>query len=92
MRQLGLAAACFVNPSFPDEVDTAYAQRLGDVMQGLPVKDLAAAWWSGEMRLAVPVDESSGYRTPIRAQCQIRAGSLRSPAGPGLRGMAERLA
>lgn len=78
MRQLKLTAAFFVNPLLPDIVDIAYAHRLSDAMQGLPIKDVADALRSGEMRLAVPVDESSGYLTPIRAPCQIQADSLRS--------------
>ena len=34
------------------------------------------------MRLAVPVEASSGYLTPIRAPCQIQAGSGQSSAEP----------
>lgn len=77
MRQIKLTTAYFVDPSLPDEVDIAYAHRLSDVMegQGRPVKAVADALRSGKMRLAVPVDESSGYLTPIRAPCQTQAGS-----------------
>lgn len=78
MRQIKLTAAFFVNPLLPDIVDIAYAHRLSDAMQGLPVKDIADALKSGKMRLAVPVDESSGYLTPIRAPCQMQADPLRS--------------
>ena len=82
MRQIKLTAAYFVNPLLPDIVDIAYAHRLSDVMQGLSVKDVADALGSGEMRLAVPVDASSGYLTPIRAPCQIQTGSRESSQAP----------
>ena len=75
MRQVKLSTAYFVDPSLPERVDVAHAYRLRDVMRGLLVRDVAAALESGEMRLAVPVDESSGYLTPIRAPCQTQAGS-----------------
>lgn len=75
MRQIKLTTAYFVNPSLPSRVDVTYAYRLGDVMEVLLVKKVADALESGEMRLAMPVDESSGYLTPIRAPCQIQAGS-----------------
>ena len=78
MRQLKLTAAFFVNPLLPDQVDIAYAHRLSDVMQGLLVKDVADALRSGEMRLAVLVDESSGYLTPVQAPCQIQVESGQS--------------
>ena len=47
-------------------------------MRELLVKDIADAVGSGEMRLAVPIDETSGYLTPIRAPCQIQAASRES--------------
>ena len=83
MRQIKLTAAYFVNPLLPDIVDIAYAHRLSDALQGLPIKEVADALRSGEMRLAVPADESSGYLTPIRIPCQIQASSLRSSQVPG---------
>lgn len=82
MRQIKLSTAYFVEPSLPTEVDIAYAHRLSDVMRGLPVKDVADALESGEMRLAVPVDGSSGYLTPIRAPCQLQAGARESSEAP----------
>lgn len=78
IRQVKLSTAYFVEPALPTEVDIAYAHRLSDVLKVRPVKDVALAFGSGEMRLAVPVDESSGYLTPIRSPCQLQAGSPRS--------------
>lgn len=74
MRQVKLSTAYFVDPLLPTEVDIAYAHRLSDVLENLTVPDVAGALRSGEMRLAVPVDESSGYLTPIPSPCQIQAG------------------
>ena len=82
MRQVKLTTAHFVNPSLPSRVDVTYAYRLGDVMEVLLVKKVADALESGEMRLAVPVDESSGYLTPIRTPCQIQAGSRECSEAP----------
>ena len=82
MRQIKLSTAYLINLPLPDQADVAHAYRLGDVMRGLPVKDIADALESGEMRLAVPVDESSGYLTPIRAPCQIQAGTRESSEVP----------
>lgn len=83
MRQVKLSTAYFVNPSLPSRVDITYARRLSDVMEDLPVKKVADAVERGEMRLAMPVDESSGYLTPIQAPCQIRAGSPQTAAHYG---------
>ena len=85
MRQVKLTTAYLVNLPLPDQVDIAHAYRLSDVMPGLlpkDVKDVADALESGEMRLAVPVDESSGYLTPIRAPWQVRAGSRHYSEAP----------
>ena len=82
MRQVKLTTAYLANLPLPDQVDIAYAYRLSDVMQGPLAKDVADALESGEMRLAVPVDESSGYLTPIRAPCRIQAGARESSEAP----------
>lgn len=83
MRQVKLSTAYLVNPSLPSRVDITYAHRLGDVIEGLHVKKVADALRTGDLRLAVPVDESSGYLTPIRAPCQLQAGSRQSSEAPG---------
>ena len=82
MRQIKLSTAYLINLPLPELADVAHAYRLGDVMRELPVKDVADALGSGEMRLAVPVDGSSGYLTPIRAPCQIQAGTRESSEAP----------
>ena len=82
MRQIKLSTAYFVSPLQRDLADVAHAYRLGDVMRGLLVKDVADALESGEMRLAVPIDGSSGYLTPIRAPCQLQASPRKSSEAP----------
>ena len=78
MRQIKLSTAYLVDPSLPSRVDITYAHRLGEVVEGLRVKNVADALESGELRLAVPVDGSSGHLTPIRVPCRIQAGSRHS--------------
>lgn len=76
IRQVRLTTAYFLEPWA--EADFAYAHRLSDALRVRTVKDVALALGTGEMRLAVPVDESSGYLTPISSPCQLQAGSPRS--------------
>lgn len=82
MRQIKLSLAYWVDLPLTELADIAHAYRLSDVIRELPVEDVADALGSGEMRLAVPVDESSGYLTPIRAPCQLQASYRESSEAP----------